>query len=98
MPSFVGWVPTQPEFIDSFFELASVSSSDMVYDLGCGDGRLLFTASERGAGQAVGIDIDPERIVSCREEAKKRNLKDKVTFIEGDVLDTNLSDAPWQYQ
>ncbi|MFH0847538.1 MAG: class I SAM-dependent methyltransferase [Chloroflexota bacterium] len=93
MPSFIGWVPTPPEFIEGFFELAPVASRDVVYDLGCGDGRLLFTALEKGAGRAVGIDIDPERIVFCREEAKKRNLEDKVTFIQGDVLDVNLSDA-----
>ncbi len=93
MPSFVGWVPTQPEFVDGFFELAPMSSSDVVYDLGCGDGRLLFAALEKGAGRAVGIDIDPERTVSCREEAKKRNLEDKVTFVKGDVLDANLADA-----
>jgi ubiquinone/menaquinone biosynthesis C-methylase UbiE len=93
MPSFISWIPTQPEYIDGFFELASMLPSDVVYDLGCGDGRLLFAALERGAGRAVGIDIDPERIIAAREEAKKRNLEDRVTFIENDVLNANLADA-----
>lgn len=93
MPSFINWIPTQPEFIEGFFELAPMLPSDTVYDLGCGDGRLLFAALEKGAGRAVGIDIDPERIISAREEARKRNLEDKVTFLEGDVLEANLADA-----
>lgn len=50
MPSFIGWVPTDSEFVAGFFELAPVSSTDLVYDLGCGDGRLLFAAIEKGAG------------------------------------------------
>ncbi len=93
MPSFIGYVPTRPECIHGFFELAPVSPSDVVYDLGCGDGRLLFAAIEKGAGRAVGVDIDPERIAASVAEAKKRGMEDKVTFIEADVLKVNLSDA-----
>lgn len=49
--------------------------------------------SLKRAQRAVGIDIDPERIISAREEAKKRSLEDKVTFLEGDVLEANLADS-----
>ncbi|MBN2077312.1 MAG: hypothetical protein JW762_17330 [Dehalococcoidales bacterium] len=62
MPKFVVWVPTMSEFINGFFELAPVSSSDVVYDLGSGDGRLLFAALEKGAGRCVGIDIDSKKV------------------------------------
>lgn len=93
MPSFIGWVPTDPEFIAGFFELVTVSSSDVVYDLGCGDGRLLFAAIEKGAGKAVGIDIDPVRVAASKEEAKKKGMEDKVTFIESDVMQVDLSGA-----
>ena len=93
MPSFIGFVPTRPECIDGFFELTPVSESDVVYDLGCGDGRLLFAAIEKGAGRAVGVDIDPERILIAGEEARKKGLENKVAFIEADVLKVNLSDA-----
>ena len=62
MPKFISWIPTPYEQIDPFFELAPVSSSDIVYDLGSGDGRLLFAALEKGAGKCIGIDIDPERV------------------------------------
>lgn len=93
MPKFIEWIPTQPEFIDNFFELAPVSSSDIVYDLGSGDGRLLFAALEKGAGRCVGIDIDPDRVSVAREAAKSKGLDGKVTFVEADVMEVGLSEA-----
>lgn len=93
MPKFVLWVPTMSEFIDGFFELAPVSSSDIVYDLGSGDGRLLFAALEKGAGRCVGIDIDPKKVNEARESAREKGLGSKVTFIEGDFLNIDLSEA-----
>ena len=93
MPKFVKWVPTPPKLIDTFFELAPVTADDVVYDLGSGDGRLLFNALEKGAGRCVGIDIDPECVKTAREGAREKGLDDKVTFIEGDVLEKDLSEA-----
>ena len=93
VPKFISWVPTEPEYVTLFFELAPVSSSDIVYDLGSGDGRLLFAALEKGAGRCIGIDIDPERVNASREEAKNKSLDDKLTFIEGDVMEQDLSAA-----
>ena len=93
MPKFVKWVPTPPQIIDTFFELAPVTADDVVYDLGSGDGRLLFTAFEKGAGRCVGIDIDPDCVDTARETAKNKGLDQKVTFIEGDVLEQDLSEA-----
>jgi ribosomal protein L11 methylase PrmA len=81
------------EFINGFFELAPVSSSDVVYDLGSGDGRLLFAALEKGAGRCVGTDIDPKKVDEARELAREKGLDNKVTFIEGDFLDIDLSEA-----
>ncbi len=93
MPSFIGFVPTLSEHIDHFFKLAPVSSSDVVYDLGSGDGRLLFAALEKGAGRAVGVEIDPERLCGARETARSKGLEDKVTFWESDVMEVSLADA-----
>ena len=93
MPKFIGWIPTPSEYIDPFFELAPVSSSDIVYDLGSGDGRLLFAALEKGAGKCIGIDIDPERVNVSREAAKNNGVDDKLTFIEADVMEQDLSEA-----
>src|SRR4030042_2034931 len=93
MPKFVKWVPTPPQLIDTFFELAPGTADDVVYDRGSGDGRLLFSALEKGAGRCVGIDIDPDCVNTARETAKNKDLYQKVTFIEGDVLEQNLSEA-----
>ncbi|MFH0768731.1 MAG: methyltransferase domain-containing protein [Chloroflexota bacterium] len=93
MPKFISWVPTQPECIDSFFELAPVSSSDIIYDLGSGDGRLLFAALEKGAGKCIGIDMDHQLVNDAREAAKNKHVDDKLTFIEADVMEQDLSQA-----
>ncbi len=93
MPSFIGYIPTEPEYVDGFFELAKITSEDVVYDLGCGDGRLLFAALEKGAKWAVGIDIDPKRIEIARKAATRKGVAGKVSFIEGDALQADLRDA-----
>ena len=90
---FIGWVPTQTEYLDTFFELAPVSASDIVYDLGSGDGRLLFKALEKGAGKCIGVDIDPERIRVASETAVSKKVAGRITFIEADVMTVGLSEA-----
>ena len=69
MGSFITFIPTPLEHIGPFFELAPVSASDTVYDLGSGDGRLLFAAMEKGAGRAVGVELNPEHINTARAKA-----------------------------
>lgn len=93
MPSYVGFLPTPPDHMDAFFELAPVSSKDVVYDLGSGDGRLLFAAIDAGAGKAVGVELNGDKVRVSEEAAKARGLEEKVRFIEADVLDVDLSDA-----
>ena len=87
------WVPTPDVFIESFFELAPVSESDIVYDLGSGDGRLLFAAVDKGAGRCVGIDLDTECVQASRETARNKSLDGSITFIEGDMMANDLSPA-----
>jgi 16S rRNA G966 N2-methylase RsmD len=91
--SFVAFVPTHPQHVDAFFELAPVSASDVVYDLGSGDGRLVFAALERGAGMAVGIELDHDIVRRTRAEGRKKGLQDRASFIQGDVLAVDLSEA-----
>ncbi len=93
MPSFISFIPTSPSHVNGFFQLVSVSPSDVVYDLGCGDGRLLFAALEKGAGRAVGVELDPEPLATAREVAKKKGIEDRITFHEADIMNVNLSDA-----
>jgi ubiquinone/menaquinone biosynthesis C-methylase UbiE len=93
MPKFIGWVPTHLDCLDIFFDLAPVTLSDIVYDLGSGDGRLLFEALEKGAGNCVGIDLDSKLISAAREEAENKKVANRITFIEDDILNVNLSKA-----
>lgn len=93
VPKYISWVPTQPEYVDTFFELCPVSSSDVVYDLGSGDGRLLFAAVEKGAARCVGIDIDPDLVKVSKEVAKNKGMDNKLTFIEADVTAVDISEA-----
>ena len=93
MPLFIGFIPTPPEYVDGFFELAQLSPSDIVYDLGSGDGRLLFAALEKGAGHVVGVELNHELVRTAKETAKSKGVEDRATFIEADVMEVNLAKA-----
>ncbi len=93
MGSFISWVPTPWDDINAFFELAPVTASDVVYDLGCGDGRLLFAAIDKGAGRAIGVELDPAHAKEARDAAQSKGLSDRVRIIESDVMDADLSEA-----
>src|SRR5262249_46948556 len=83
----IRYVPTPPDVVKRMCELGKVSKEDTVYDLGCGDGRLLITAvANFKAKRGVGVDLDPERIKESNANAKDRGVTDKVEFRVGDVL------------
>jgi ubiquinone/menaquinone biosynthesis C-methylase UbiE len=89
----VPFVPTPNEVVDEMLKLAEVKKSDVLYDLGSGDGRIVITAAQRYGARGVGVDINPERIAEANENAKKANVGDKVKFIEGDLFEAKLADA-----
>jgi SAM-dependent methyltransferase len=91
--SFSGFIPTITEQIEAFFELAPLSQSDVVYDLGSGDGRLLFAALEQGAGNAVGVEFNAELVRESQETARLKGLLDRVTFMKADIMQVDLSGA-----
>jgi tRNA A58 N-methylase Trm61 len=93
MPSFIDFIPTPLDEINGFFELAELSESDVVYDLGSGDGRLLFAALEQGAGKVVGVELNAQSINAARETARQKGVQDRVTFLQSDVMETDLSNA-----
>jgi uncharacterized protein (TIGR03000 family) len=83
----IRWVPTPPEVVKAMLELAKVGKDDVVYDLGCGDGRIVIAAvKDFKAKKAVGFDIDPDKIAESRIRAKEAGVEDKVEFRQGDVL------------
>ncbi|MCX6638599.1 MAG: class I SAM-dependent methyltransferase [Acidobacteria bacterium] len=88
------FVPTPQEVVDGMLKLAGVGPKDVVYDLGCGDGRTVVTAVKKfGAARAVGIDIDPERIAESNATAKEAGVTDKVKFILGDLFEADIKEA-----
>ena len=87
------YVPTREPVMDAMLRLAQVDSSDVVYDLGCGDGRIVIAAAQRFGATGVGIDLDPQRIKEANENAVDAGVTDKVQFIEGDLFDSDFSDA-----
>jgi predicted RNA methylase len=89
----VEFVPT-PHFVaDDMLRLADVGSSDVVYDLGSGDGRIAVIAAQKYGAEAVGIELDPSLVDLSRQVAADAALSGKVRFIEGDLFDTDISGA-----
>jgi SAM-dependent methyltransferase len=86
------YVPTPDDVVTAMLDVAKVTKNDVVYDLGCGDGRIVIAAAKRGA-RGVGIDIDPQRISEARENAKVAGVTDRVTFIQGDLFEQDLRPA-----
>jgi len=82
------YVPTPDDVVDAMCKMAKVTKDDVVYDLGCGDGRIVIAAVGKfGAKHGVGIDLDPERVKDSKENAKKHKLTDQqIEFREGNVL------------
>jgi SAM-dependent methyltransferase len=89
----VVFVPTPPGVVDAMLKLARVSSSDVVYDLGSGDGRILIAAAKMYGARGVGIDIDPERVREATARARAENVADKVTFRQEDLFTADISPA-----
>jgi len=87
------YVPTPQPVVDKMLELAQVKKSDVVYDLGCGDGRIVVTAAKRYGTKAFGYDIDPERVAEARANVKAAKVEDLVTIEQKDIFTLDLSPA-----
>jgi SAM-dependent methyltransferase len=87
------FVPTPEEVVMEMLNTARVTQNDMVYDLGCGDGRTVITAAKLFGARGVGVDIDPVRIRESYENARKIGVDDRVRFLEKDLFKTDLSEA-----
>jgi ribosomal protein L11 methylase PrmA len=74
-------------------KMGKVGKNDVLYDLGCGDGRIVVTAAKRFGTRGVGIDIDPDRIKEANENARTAKVTDRVKFIQGDLFDADIKDA-----
>ena len=91
--SLAPFVPTPQDVVDRMLDLAGVTSDDIVYDLGCGDGRIVITAAERFGARGVGVDIDPQRIAESNANARRAGVENLVRFIEQDAMTIDVSEA-----
>ena len=89
----VPYVPSTEEAVDGMLKLAAVKKTDIVYDLGCGDGRIVIAAARNYGAHAVGIDIDPERISEANENAKRAGVEALVRFEENDLFQADIHEA-----
>jgi SAM-dependent methyltransferase len=89
----VPYVPTPQPVVDAMLAIAKVTAADVVYDLGCGDGRIPIAAAQKYGARGVGIDIDPVRIAEANENAKAAAVTGKVTFLNQDLFAVDFSDA-----
>jgi SAM-dependent methyltransferase len=91
------YVPSPMSVVELMLEAAEVDSDSVVYDLGCGDGRVVLTAAKKYGARAVGIDINPELIKKARTKAAEAGLESLVEFREQDILKADISDATVVY-
>ena len=87
------FVPTPTEVVDAMLKVAQVGKNDTVYDLGCGDGRIVATAARDFGARGVGIDIDPQRVAESLRTVKTFGVSDRVKIMEADIFETPIGDA-----
>ena len=92
-PLDVPYVPTKPEVVAEMLRMANVGKNDILYDLGCGDGRIVITAAQQYQTRGVGIDIDPDRIKESNENAVKADVTHLVKFIQQDLFEADFHEA-----
>ncbi len=89
----VPFVPTTEAAVEAMLKLADVKKTDVLYDLGCGDGRIVIAAAKSFGARAVGVDINPVRIKEAKENAAKAGVQDKVRFEENDLFEADIHEA-----
>jgi predicted O-methyltransferase YrrM len=89
----IHYVPTPQDVVDQMLLLARVTEDDLLYDLGCGDGRIVVTAAKQYGCKAVGYDIDPQRVKESRENVKRNNVEHLVKIEHEDIFTLDLSKA-----
>ncbi|MCX7892986.1 MAG: methyltransferase domain-containing protein [Burkholderiales bacterium] len=89
----VPYVPTRMDTVDAMLRLAAVGPKDVVYDLGCGDGRIVIAAAKQYGARGVGVDIDPARIAEARENARRAGVGARTSFVQGDLFHAEIRDA-----
>lgn len=89
----VEFEPTPHSVVAEMLKLAQVGANDVVYDLGCGDGRIVIAAVKELGAQGVCVDIDPQRIKESRANAQRSGVAERILFLNQDLFETDIADA-----
>lgn len=89
----IHYEPTPHGVVAQMLELAQVREQDMVYDLGCGDGRIVIAAAKERGARGVCVDIDPQRIHESRANADRTGVTERIRFLNQDLFETDLGEA-----
>lgn len=89
----VPYAPTPMPVVDRMLALAEVDTTDVVYDLGSGDGRIVIRAARKYGSRGVGIEIDPERVAEARANAREAGVQDRVEFRQKDLFEADIHEA-----
>lgn len=89
----VPYVSTPGEVVAQMLDMAKVGSGDLLYDLGCGDGRIVISAARRFGTRGVGVDIDSRRVADAVAAARAAGVTDRVRFVKQDLFETDFSEA-----
>jgi SAM-dependent methyltransferase len=87
------FVPTPDSVVHAMLDVAKVTKDDVVYDLGCGDGRIVIAAAKDYGARGVGIDVDPQRIAEATANAERAGVTKRVKFLQQDLFETDIHDA-----
>ena len=87
------FVPTWQPVVYQMLDLAAVTKTDVVYDLGSGDGRIVIIAAQKYGARGVGIELDAKLVEVSRQVAREAEVADRVTFVQGDLFQADISKA-----
>lgn len=91
--SLAPFVASPPNVVEKMLELADLKPSEVLYDLGCGDARIVITAAQKFGARAVGVELDDGRYQDCVKRVKEARLEDRVKIIHGNIVDISVKDA-----
>lgn len=89
----VVFVPTPDDIVNKMLQMAEVTKDDVLYDPGCGDGRIVVTAAKKFGCRGVGIDISPQRVKEAVANARRNNVEKLVKIVEQDIYEVDMSEA-----
>jgi cyclopropane fatty-acyl-phospholipid synthase-like methyltransferase len=91
--SLAPYVPSPQVVVDKMLEAADLKAGETVYDLGCGDGRIVITAAEKFKAKGVGVELSPKLVREAKDQVEQRGLQDRITIIHGNLLDVDVTPA-----